>query len=160
MLNIVQFGAAVLEKKIFKHFLINHYVKVQVPGAGPYMTLGTSIEQTWIPLPQGCSLPNINAWPVVHEKIFEDLSKLSLLYPLLGHKRGQPLYLNTSESSFPKHVSHQVWLKLAKWFLRRSCLNENVNKRMDGHWTNCDGNSSVEPSAHVWSSELKNIMYM
>jgi len=45
MLNIVPFGAADLEK-IFKHFLIYHYVKVKAPGAGPYMTLLTSFEQT------------------------------------------------------------------------------------------------------------------
>jgi len=58
---------------------------------------------------------NINAfWLVVHEKnIFEDLSKCSLLCPLLGPKRGQTLYLNKSESPSPKHVSCQVWLKLA-----------------------------------------------
>jgi len=44
MLNIVPFGAAVLEK-IFKHFPIYHYVKVYAPGTEPYMTLGTSFEQ-------------------------------------------------------------------------------------------------------------------
>jgi len=58
---------------------------------------------------------NINAfWPEVHEKkIFEDLSKLSLFCPLLGPKRGQPLYMNKFESPSSKHVSCQVWLKLA-----------------------------------------------
>jgi len=72
-------------------------------------------EQTWNSLPQGCYMPNINAFrPVVHEKkIFEDLSKFSLFCPLLGSKMGQPLYLNKSESPSPKHVSCQVWLKLA-----------------------------------------------
>jgi len=45
MLNIVPFGAAVLEKKIFNHFPIYQYVKVSVPGPGPYMTPGTLIEQ-------------------------------------------------------------------------------------------------------------------
>jgi len=59
-------------------------------------------------------MPNINAFrPVVHEKIFEDLSKFSLFCPLLGPKGGQPLYMNKSESPSPKHVSYQVWLKLA-----------------------------------------------
>jgi len=58
---------------------------------------------------------NINAFrPVVHEKnIFEDLLKFSLFSPLLGPKRCQPLYLNKYESPSPKHVSYQVWLKLA-----------------------------------------------
>jgi len=48
-------------------------------------------------------MPNINAFrPVVHEKkIFEDLSKFSFFCPLLGPKRGQPLYLNKSESPPP-----------------------------------------------------------
>jgi len=46
----------------------------------------------------------------VHEKkIFEDLSKFSLL----GPKRCHPLYLNKSESPSPRHVFSQVWLKLA-----------------------------------------------
>jgi len=40
---------------------------------------------------------------LVHEKkIFEDLSKFSLFFPLLGPKRGQPLYLNKSESPSPE----------------------------------------------------------
>jgi len=75
-------------------------------------------------------MPNIKGFrPVVHEKkIFEDLTKFSLL----GPKRGQPLYLNKSEYPSPKHVSHQVWLKLAKWFVRRSRLKEKVNRRTDG----------------------------
>jgi len=66
----------------------------------------------------------------------------------LGPKRGQPLYLNKSESPSPNHVSHQVWLKLAKWLVRRSRLKEKVNR--DGQTyrrtpDNCDGNSSPEP---------------
>jgi len=46
---------------------------------------------------------NINAFrPVVHEKkIFEELSKFSFFCPLLGPKKGQPLYLNKSESPSP-----------------------------------------------------------
>jgi len=49
-------------------------------------------------------MSNINAFPpVVHEKmIFEDLSKVSLFCPLVGPTSGQPLYLNKSESPFPK----------------------------------------------------------
>jgi len=64
---------------------------------------------TKITLPQGCSMPIINAFlPVVHEKIFFNLSTFSLFYPLLGPKRGQPLYLNKSESPSRKHVSYQA----------------------------------------------------
>jgi len=82
-------------------------------------------------MPQGCSRPNINALqPVVHEKkIFE--AKFSLFCPLLGPKMGQPLYLNKSESPFSNHVFHQIWLKLAKWCLRRSNLKEKVNRQTD-----------------------------
>jgi len=47
MLNIVPFGAAVLEK-ILKHLPIYHYVKVYGHGAGPYIILGTSFEQPLI----------------------------------------------------------------------------------------------------------------
>jgi len=44
----------------------------------------------------------INAFqPLVHEKIFEDLSKFSLFCPLLGPKRSQPFYLTISESPSP-----------------------------------------------------------
>jgi len=61
-------------------------------------------------LPQGCSMPNIKAFrPVVHEKkIFEDLTKFSLFWPLLGPKRRQLLYLNKSESPSPNHLSSLV----------------------------------------------------
>jgi len=52
---------------------------------------------------------------VVHEKkIFEDLTQVSLYCPLLGPERDQPLFMNKSEFPYPNHVSHQVWLKLAK----------------------------------------------
>jgi len=136
--NINAFHPVVHEKKIFKGFYyinINKYVAL---GRGHLWPQG----QTWICLTQGRSMPNNNAFrPVVYEKIiFKDLSKFSLL----GPKRGQPLHLNNSASPFPKHVSHQVFLKLTKWFLRRSRLKEKVNRR-----TNCDGNSSLEPSAQV-----------
>jgi len=39
--------------------------------------------------------------------------------PLIG-----PFYLIKSKSLSPKHVSYQVWLKLAWWFWRRSDLKE------------------------------------
>jgi len=93
------------------------------------MIPGTSFEQTCISLPQVCSMPNIKAFqPVVHEKkMFEDLTKFSLFCPLLGPKGGQPLYLNKSEFPYAKHVSYQVWLKLAMWFLRRSRLKEKAD---------------------------------
>jgi len=67
------------------------------------------------------------------EEDFSRFIKIVLTLPLLGQKRGQPLYLNKFESRSPKHVSCQVWLKLAQWFLRRSRLKEKVDAgRTDG----------------------------
>jgi len=73
------------------------------------------------------SLPKSHAfWPVIHEKtIFEDLSKCSLFCHLLGPKRGQPLYVNIFQLLSFKHVSYQVWSKLAKWFLRSDLKGKN-----------------------------------
>jgi len=53
-------------------------------------------------------MPNINAFrPVVHEKkIFKDLSKFPLIFPLNGPLRGQPLELNKSESPLPRDTSY------------------------------------------------------
>jgi len=55
-------------------------------------------------------MPSIKAFrPVVHDKIFEDLSKKTCC-PLLGPNRDQSLYLNKSESSSPNIFP-------TKWFL-------------------------------------------
>jgi len=67
-------------------------------------------------------MQNTNALQQVVHEIFEDLSTFYLFCPLLGSERGHPLYLNKSESQFPRHISYKDWLKLAKWFMRESCL--------------------------------------
>jgi len=59
--------------------------------AWPFVIPRTSFEQTWISLPQRCSMPNIVDFPsqfrtVVYGKIFEDLSKFCPL------KRSVPLF--------------------------------------------------------------------
>jgi len=61
---------------------------------------------------------NINAFRlVVHEKkIYQNFPYFA---PYLGPKRGQPLYLNKSESPSAKHVSCQVWLKLTIMVLEK-----------------------------------------
>jgi len=46
MLNIVQYGAAVLEKNIFSAFPYISLCKSLSPWVGLYMTLGTSFERT------------------------------------------------------------------------------------------------------------------
>jgi len=62
------------------------------------MILGTLFEQTWISLPQGCTMLNINAFRlVVHEKkVFEDLSKFSLFCPLSGAPKGASPFIWTN----------------------------------------------------------------
>jgi len=76
-------------------------------------------------------MPNINAFEeVVHEKkIFKYLSKFPNFWPLKWPLGGQPLDFNKSESPFPRDASHQIWLKLTKWFWRRSRLKEKVDGR-------------------------------
>jgi len=76
-------------------------------------------------------MQNINVFgPVVHEKkIFKYLSISFHFLPL----KGQPLYLNKSES--PKSITDafcQVWLKLAHWLLRR-CFHEKVDRQTLHH---------------------------
>jgi len=66
-----------------------------------------NLETKWPPVCHLC----IN-WSIFVE-IFQDLSKFSLFCPLMDPKSRQPLYLNKSESPSSKHVSCQVWLKLA-----------------------------------------------
>jgi len=78
-------------------------------------------------------MPNIKTFSsVVHEKkIFDRFNKIVFILPLIGPQKGPAPLFEQSESSSPNHVSHQVWLKLAKWFVRRSCLKEKVNRRTD-----------------------------
>jgi len=73
------------------------------------MSPGTSFEHISISLPQGHSMPNINAFrKVVHEKkIVLRFINIFLILPLLG----QPLDLNKSESPFARDTSYQIWLK-------------------------------------------------
>jgi len=92
-----------MEKDV-SFFLLNKPFKKCVPFKG--MVIIMTLENLLAPRILHAKYQCI---PVVHEKIFEDLSTFSLFCP----KRGQPLYLNKSESPSSKHVSCQVWLKLA-----------------------------------------------
>jgi len=87
------------------------------------MILGTLYEQTWISLPQ-ISMHS-SQW-FMRSRFLKILSKFSLFCPLLGPKTGHPLYMNKSESPSPKHISYQLLLKLASWFLRRRLFNRDV----------------------------------
>jgi len=105
------------------------------PLLGPKRGQPLYLNKSESPSPKHACFPPslVEIGQVVHEKkMFEDLTKFSLFCPLLGLKRGQPLFMHKSESPSLKHVSHQVWLKLAMWFVRRClsfcyiCLYKNV----------------------------------
>jgi len=79
----------------------------------------TLFEQTWISLPQGYSMPNINAfWPVVHEKkIFEDLSKFSLFSLLIKRLNKETLDKSSKSSCLGDGNSYlfkyeQIWIPI------------------------------------------------
>jgi len=77
-------------------------------------------------------MPNTNAFrPVVHEKIFWRFNKIFLILPLIGPQKGPAPLFEQIWTSPLNHVSHHVWLKLAKWFFRRSRLNGKVNRQTD-----------------------------
>jgi len=104
---------------------------------------------------QGRSIPNINAFQsVIHEKIFEDLYNFPYFFLLLGHKWGQPLYVNKSEFLFPELVSYQIWMKLAQKLLRRTLLKGKVNRRIDERTD--DGRIAMEFSS-PGSGEVKKL---
>jgi len=69
-------------------------------------------------------MQNINAFrQVVHgKKIFKIHQHFSYFSPYWAPKGARPFYLNKYDSPSPKHVSHQVWLKLAKQIMRRKYL--------------------------------------
>jgi len=149
MPNINAFRPVVYEKKIFITF------SLFCPNRGQPLYLNKSES----PSPKHVSPPSlVKTGKVLHEKTFKrfcyktllpcpkdvpcqismhsgqwfmkrffKINKIFLILPLIGPAR----HLNKSESPSPNHVSHQVWLKLAKWFVRRSCLKEKVNRRMD-----------------------------
>jgi hypothetical protein len=81
-------------------------------------------------------------------KIF---SVFLLFCDYLPLEKGNPLHLNNLESPSPKDDLCQVWLKLAKWFWRRSqkCKSLQTDKQTDGRRRAGDQNSSLELSAQV-----------
>jgi len=53
--------------------------------------------------------------------------KIFLILPFIGPQKGLTLLFEQSESPSRRHVSCKGFLKLAWWFLRRSCLKEKVD---------------------------------
>ena len=60
--------------------------------------------------------------PVVLEKKIFSILSMYFSYYVITLKRGVALHLNKRESTSRKDTLCQVWLKLAKWFLRRRFL--------------------------------------
>jgi len=79
------------------------------------MTPETLFEQTLISLPQGYSMLNTKcilaggSW----QEDFWRFIKLFLILPLIGAQKGPAPLFEQSESPSSKHISCQVWLKLA-----------------------------------------------
>jgi len=70
---------------------------------------------------------NINAfWSVVHEKMIFKIYQKKYILPLIGPQKESALLFERICIPIPKHVSCQVWCKLALWFLR-SRLKEKVD---------------------------------
>ena len=63
--------------------------------------------------------------PVVLEKKYfiNFVNIFSLFHTCLPYEKGAALHLNKLECSSPKDTLYQVWLKLAKWLLRRIFFN-------------------------------------
>ena len=60
---------------------------------------------------------------ILERKIFFNfVNEFSLFRDYLPLEKGGALHLNKFESPSPKNALCQVWLKLAKWFLRRRFL--------------------------------------
>jgi len=63
---------------------------------GPYITLWTLFDQTWIFLPQGCSILNINAW----EEGFWRFINIFLILLLIEPQKG------------PAPLIEQIWISI------------------------------------------------
>jgi len=112
---------------LFRWYL-NSWIGLVNKNLWPFVTPGTSFEQTWIFLPQGCSMSNISAFrPVVYEKNILRFIKIFLVLPLIGPS--PIIWTNLNPHPYPCFPPS---VKLAKWFLRRSCSKEKVNRRTDG----------------------------
>jgi hypothetical protein len=84
---------------------------------------------------------------VLEKKIFKHFQCIFTLCYYLPLKKGYPLQLNKLESPPPKDDLCQLWLKLAKWFWRRSRKCKSLQKDKDRRRTTSDQKSSLELSA-------------
>ena len=61
----------------------------------------------------------VKTGPVDLEEILNFVNAFSLFRNYLIFEKGVDLHLEIFESPLPKDALCQVWLKLARWFLRR-----------------------------------------
>ena len=85
----------------------------------------SSFEQTWILFIQGCI---VQVWLKLAQRFwrrryFNFVNVFLLFHKYLPWNKGRALHLNKLESSSPKDVLCQVWLKLAQWFWWRRFFN-------------------------------------
>ena len=118
MPSLVEIGSVVLEKKIFKvHqciFTLSYYLPLE-KGVALHLN---KIES---PLPKDALCQvwlNLASWFLRRRLKF--INVFSLFPYFLPFEKGVAQHLNRLESPSPKDALCQVWLKLAKWFLRRS----------------------------------------
>jgi len=107
--SLIAIGQVVHEKMIFKSFC---YISLYELGCGHLWPQGVSLNKPESPCPKDVpcqiSMHANGSWE-------EDFLRIINTYfaPYWAPKGASPLYLNKSESPSHKHVSHQVWLKLA-----------------------------------------------
>ena len=119
MPRLFEIGSVVLEKRIYTNFvnvfsLFPNYLPLKKGGAFHLNNLkSTSLKdalcQVWLKLAQWF-------W---RRRFFNFVNVFSLFRNYLPLKKGGTLLLNKLETSSPKDVLCQVWLKLAQWFWRR-----------------------------------------
>ena len=85
----------------------------------PLFTLW-ELKGSWIPFTHGCFVPNwLKSAQQFWRRFLNFIKVFWLFHNFLPLKKGRALHLHKIESSSPKEVLCQVWLKLAQRFWRR-----------------------------------------
>ena len=97
-------------------YIITLIKRRKKPLLSKWELIGSSFEETWIPIIQGCLCQDwlkFAQWFL--RRGFFNLS----MYVYLPSEKGGALHLNKLESPSPMDALYQVWLNLALWFWRR-----------------------------------------
>ena len=124
--SLVEVGTVALEKKIFYFVIIS-----------PWKRMGSSFEQTWIPLTQGwlCQVWLKLAQWFWRRRFSKFLIVFSQFHNYLPLEKGRALQLNKLEFPSLKDTLCHVWLKLAQWFWRRRWKCRKFSKKTDKFWS-------------------------